>query len=155
VGLLRRTKFDPVEPIDLPEFGVMLMPDPASIRAAKRGDVSWVVNIDGAIDEAEHALDHPTLEARGLADLMLGRYRGDVTEVARQRVDGMVQWGLTFARADENRLLERPPVAHMLYARELVNRTAMADNPFGQFLARARRVGFIYGRGGPGSVNLP
>jgi hypothetical protein len=150
-----RRKFDPYGPIDMPEFGVVLLADPQGLRAAMKGDTSWVVDTDHAVALADAAAARPTTEAIELADRSLATNPGRPTDAARRRTAEEVQWGMAFARADPHRLHERPPVAHTLFVQRIAGRTAFAEGTVGRFLATACRLGFIYGRGGPEVVNLP
>jgi hypothetical protein len=62
-----------------------------------------------------------------------------------------VQWGLTFARADPDRIGERPPVVRDLFLRAVISRTTMAEGT-GQIAAAGLRLGFLIGRGGPNTL---
>ena len=148
----QRRRYDPYEVIDLPAYGIAILPNPKGMKATERGDTDWIVSIGDAIRHADAARAHPSEEARDLAAGLLADTTAAPDAVPdAERVAGEVQWGLAFARHDPHRLLERPAVAHESYIRELVNRTLQATGPE-RFLADACRQAFVYGRGGPGAA---
>ena len=151
---LRRPPYDPYRSVEFPPFRTFQLPDVLSIRPAQRGDTAWVLDITPALAQAERAAHVPTQDAVLLTNTVLKPYGDKPSDAERLAIAQRVQWALSFALADIHRLNERPPVAHVLMLNEIIARTQEADTPAERFLAEACRIAFVYGRAGPGFLDL-